>query len=174
MVEPCVKVSSTSEPCVTARIERVGKPCVTVSSKSEPCVTSRVERVVKPRVTDLSKSGACVTARVECEKKPGATVSNELCITARVREGDEPGATVQSRREEELTKTIAQGAEESHPYATLPIKKRVSWPPLSSEEDNSAERAEQGGVGVTYERVGAPELGRRREIKSYYHESKKQ
>ena len=99
---------------------QVGKPCVTVSSKSEPCVTARVERVGKTCVTVSSESELCVTARVEYEKKPGTTVSNELCVTARVREGDEPGVTVRSRREE-LTKTIAQGEEESHPHATLPI-----------------------------------------------------
>ena len=139
MVKPCVTVSSKSEPCVTARVERVGKPCVAVSSTSEPCVTARVETVGKPCVTVSSTSEPCVTARVEYDKKPGATGLNELCVTARVREGDEPRATVQGRGEEELTETIAQGEEESQSHATLPIKKRVSWLPSSSEEDNSAE-----------------------------------
>ena len=115
------------------------EPGVTVSSKSEPCVTARVERVGKPGVTFSSTSKPCVTARVESEKKPGATWSNELCVTARVREGDEPGAMVQGRGKEERTETITEGEEESQSHAILPIKKRVSWLPSSSEEDNSTE-----------------------------------
>ena len=112
----------------------MGKPCVTVSTKSEPCVTARAERVEKPCVTVSSKSEPCFTARVEYEKKPEATGSNELGVTAPVREGDEPGVTVQSRGEEELTKTIAQGEKESHPHATLPIKNGLAGYPRAAKK----------------------------------------
>ena len=55
---------------------------VAVPSSSEPCVTARVEYEKKPGVTVSSE--LCVTARVECERKPGAPVSSEPCVTARV------------------------------------------------------------------------------------------
>ena len=45
VVKPAVTVSSNSEPCVTARVERKSEPWVTaqVESGSEPCATVRRE-----------------------------------------------------------------------------------------------------------------------------------
>ena len=109
-MKPCVTVSSNSESCVTARVEKVVKPCVTVSSESKPCVTAQVESGSEPSETTATKGEPSIITRVEESGKGISETKKGKILVSWQSSSSEDGSDPESESEVEQRMSNLTGA----------------------------------------------------------------